>query len=795
MTERCRLELAGKFKNFSAKQLEEIAEDVEKIIGEANLRGENVSEIIKQMSKEFRRKVQMQEAQRLLAIEKFNKAKEFINQEGFKGNKAKALGALLSTDHSAKYTGDNNLWRLKDSIKNEYLGALTEATNAPGVWKRFASGEMDADIKRYLIDGATDMDEATMNVAKAIKKANNRTFFRKRAAGVDVNYLSDFVTKQRHNPEKMIEIGKNKWKAEIAPLLDRERMKITSDAHFDDVLEEMYGSIVEKHKNRWTPMRASSDFEEIATNRVSNSMGASRSIHFKDGLSAHRYDELMETRRLSERLFQDAEAESGKIAAMELLGPNYRQVWNELKREFVEDLSANDIRKLDRHFDFAIRGQAIPGDSLLAKTGDTLRKISNITKLSTALPTTLTDFGFGAGIISGITGKNYLGAMGDLMSDFMKSVSPTNRKAVAQRLNIFLDDVNMMNISSRYGDHATLAGRVTSGFDRFHNGVMRLTGLPAQAAAMRVAIAKHLSVDLFEDIGKRFDDLYPGKKELLTKFGFTADDWGKIKNGFDEFSDGSKGITPEAIFDLPDEIFGKNKAKANAEKSRIASALSSYLTEGAEKGSPTPGLKQQAWKGAVDPNTVAGQAVRFMGQFKSFALSQFDTMSAIKNVGTQSKYGNVSNVAATIVAATGMGYLALAAKDILNGREIRDPNDPKTWVDAFVQSGAGLIYTDFLAAEYQKSYRSLAADLAGPAISGTGNDVAEVFATLMRTDLSDDDSRRKTAKKILDKMERNTPSIFMGKQILWNHVYDGLHKALNTGKKRKQGIYNVLDFN
>jgi hypothetical protein len=73
-----------------------------------------------------------------------------------------------------------------------------------------------------------------------------------------------------------------------------------------------------------------------------------------------------------------------------------------------------------------------------------------------------------------------------------------------------------------------------------------------------------------------------------------------------------------------------------------------------------------------------------------------------------------------IVATTAFGYLAMTMKDLLKGRNPRDPTSIKTWTAAMTQGGGLGIYADFLFGEYNR-YGGGLETLGGPSISFIGD--------------------------------------------------------------------------
>jgi hypothetical protein len=86
-------------------------------------------------------------------------------------------------------------------------------------------------------------------------------------------------------------------------------------------------------------------------------------------------------------------------------------------------------------------------------------------------------------------------------------------------------------------------------------------------------------------------------------------------------------------------------------------------------------------------------------------------------------------IVGTMVGTTILGYMALSLKDIIKGREPRNPTDMKTFADAFVQGGGAGIYGDFIFGEFNRYGQGPLETFAGPTI-GTASDVLKLYAKL-----------------------------------------------------------------
>jgi len=126
------------------------------------------------------------------------------------------------------------------------------------------------------------------------------------------------------------------------------------------------------------------------------------------------------------------------------------------------------------------------------------------------------------------------------------------------------------------------------------------------------------------------------------------------------------------------------------------------------------------------PGTVVGSALRLFTQFKAFPTAVITKAWGRELYGGQGGAGATAGIVHMMVAATALGYLAMSAKDLVKGRNPRDPTDPKTWAAAFLQGGGAGIYGDFLVGEFSRFGRSFWETALGPT-AGTVGDVVGLW--------------------------------------------------------------------
>ena len=113
-----------------------------------------------------------------------------------------------------------------------------------------------------------------------------------------------------------------------------------------------------------------------------------------------------------------------------------------------------------------------------------------------------------------------------------------------------------------------------------------------------------------------------------------------------------------------------------------------------------------------------GEAMRFIGQFKAFPIAVVNKVLgreiAFLRKGKNQDIGRgIRGITALMITSGMFGYMSMSLKDLLKGKEPRDPNQPKTIMAAFLQGGGLGIYGDVLFKE-QRDAGSVAAGLIGP---------------------------------------------------------------------------------
>lgn len=244
--------------------------------------------------------------------------------------------------------------------------------------------------------------------------------------------------------------------------------------------------------------------------------------------------------------------------------------------------------------------------------------------------------------------------------------------------------------------------------------------------------------------------------------------------------------------DTPPKL-GPDEAKLNRLRNKMREELSdrlyNFFSDRVGFAAIKPDAKTRAMLlQGTQPGTWLGTGMRLVTQFKSFPIAFLQ-----KAMGS-SLYGSGANtmgeavrsskamgsVAQLVLASTALGYMSMTAKDLVKGREPRDPTDPRTMMAALQQGGGLGIYGDFLFGEAKsRTGGTLVSNLAGPTL-GTLDDMTDIWRRIR----NGDDAAAKTFSTALS----NTPfmNVFYLRPVLDYMILHSLTEAMNPGALRRR---------
>ena len=725
-------------------------------------------------------------------------------------NEIDGYNAYLTGNSKMTVGSRDSVSSLKGAIHKDYAASFELDLNKKGAHLEdvFRRGTLDEEITMYaytspdnrgqmVSDGKVSKEAA--EIFNSIDKSNNARLGRKNRAGAYIGDRDDFLVRQSHDSDMIRRAGFDQWKADFLKLVDQNRTfknldvtKATAKADIEDYLETQYKEFI-SGRHHFADETTEAQIGKPSSANIAKKLSSSRKIHFRDGKAAFEYAQKYSRGSLYERLYKSFEYDARNIALLEKLGPNpklmHQQILDDIqdraasKEGIVDELS----RKFaDAQFGIVSGGLDIPARISLAKIGYTTRAIQGMAKLGGAVISAFGDVAFKGATINRKTSKGFAGSHKHALDGLLNRFASKERKQVIKHLKIYTDQ-HLGEIHAIAGDSVTDLPGVISEMQKVFYKLNLLSGWTqghknGMAAVFSNELANYRNVD--------FDKLPANTKRTLELYNFTADEWSTFRHLETMAADGENFVTPDAINDLPAEVIDPiirdrlNTLNVTDDmrlgfKDDLRSKLMGLINDSVDEGVVTVGDRERAMMTlGTQKGTPLGEFVRFAGQFKSFPVTVItkQILPQFNAYGGGLKGG--AAVASLVVATTGLGYLSGAAKDLLRGKEPKDPKSGQAWIDALVRGGGLGIYGDFLFAEYNRYGQSFQETVLGPSIGTLSDGLALISKTArMKAD----------SKDYLRFIKSNTPfaNLFWTEQAVNYLGFYGLMEMADPGYMRR----------
>lgn len=634
-------------------------------------------------------------------------------------------------------------------LSQAYIAGFLHDIEAEGLKPFLTKGDLDADIADALwrigMDKPLDgLSKEAQGIARIMQKYQETARIDANRAGAFIRKLPGYVVRQSHDPYKIQQAGFKQWRDEILPLLDERTFEAGSDV--DGFLLATYNGLVSGVHLKVSTGQPNG-FK--GPRNLAKKVSAERVLHFKDGLSWNEYNKVYGTGSLREAFLGGLDRSGDSTGMMRRLGTNPESNWNAALDELQLDLK-NDpegLRKFqqDRGGLLKTRFSEIDGTSRMAvnhvgaRVASNLRAWQSMAKLGGAVISAVTDLPVAASEMR-YQGKGMLSSMGTLIGGMVKGKKPAEQREILSTLGVFFDSVRG-EVVSKFSADDTLGGKMSRAQQLF----FKLNGLTWWTDTMRSTAALMMSHHLAYNRTLGWDKMNPDLQRTLELFDIDAGKWDLLRSTPSKEADGREYMTTQGIDNIPEESLAgyltskgrtANAAAIGELREELRGSLRSYITDRASYAVIEPDARTRAiMRRGTQPGTVAGEFLRFVGQFKAFPIAVLQKSIGRELYGRgykpsaygsgvggelmqamRSGNGEKLGVAQLMLWTTLFGYGAMALKDIVKGREPRPVDDPKTWVAAMLQGGALGLYGDFLFGESNRFGGGLTQSLSGPTL-------------------------------------------------------------------------------
>ena len=530
--------------------------------------------------------------------------------------------------------------------------------------------------------------------------------------GTDINYNKNFTA----------------WKDFIMQYLDGDRTFGNTD-NIDSFLMNSYNSLV---GNKIQVADGASGV--FGSNSVTKGISNKRVLHFKSAKDWYAYNEKFGTGSLKETYYSGLMTAGRNIGMLDTLGTKPKENFEKIRVAISNRMLANkrsteslsSYRQFEKFMN-VVDGTVYTFDGgkfgfAVAKWSAIGRAVGNVAKLGGAVISAAADIGIYASEMK-YQGRSFLGGMGEAMGGIGKIKNTKQKRDIAKGLG-FLGDGTTYDISGRF----QVGDNLNKGWTQIQRTFFKYNLLSWWTNTLKENSMLGMANYYANQKGLSFDQLNKPLQSFFGLYNIDATKWDVIrKTAMSKADDGTEFINISELSNMSDadikKITGMNdlsKTELQLEKDKFKYSVSGMLLDRSIYAVIEPDART---KGTMTQGTLAGtgmgEAIRFVGQFKAFPMAIGNKVLgreiAFLRSGPNQDIGRgIRGLASIVTVSAFMGYMSMTAKDLLKGKEPRDPNNIKTIMAAFLQGGGLGIYGDVLFKE-QRDAGSVAAGLIGPA--------------------------------------------------------------------------------
>lgn len=719
-------------------------------------------------------------------------------------------GSRLSVAAEQKVLGD------------AYIGGLISDLDRSDLTAVLAKGDSDQDIADALWRIGKDQDTGDLNpqvveIAKIIQKYQEGARIDANRAGASIGKMPGYIARQSHDGEKIGTAGFDRWAEEILPRLDPATFREGGDPMV--FLKGIYDGLVSGDHLKSPAGQQPNGFRGPAN--LAKKLSQERVLHFKDGVAWHEYNQMFGTGNLREAVLRGLDLAGQNTALMRKLGTNPESNLNMAMDVIKEDVRKGGDPKALTHFNEMrgdrglitnrfreVSGQTrIPGSAFQARISANVRAWQSLSKLGGALLSSFTDLPVAASEMR-YQGQSFLGSLAEMGAGLLKGRGSAEQRQILSAYGVYADSMRG-EIMRRFSADDSVGGKMSRGMSQF----FRLNGLSWWTDANKASAGLMMAHNLAQNKGNAWGSLNGDFKRALGLYDLDAGKWDLLREMDMRMADGRDYMTPDGIADISDERIAqyladlKRPASAGAireTRQDLERSLRTYINDRVTYAVLEPDARTRSMLNrGSQPGTVEGDLIRFLTQFKSFPAAYMqkslgrevygrgytptalgknfrgirDAGTALKNALTNAN-GERAALAQLLLWTTAFGYLSMASKDVMKGREPRPADDYKTWLAAMAQGGGFGIFGDYLFGEANRFGNRALESAAGPTI-GTAADLINLWAKAKEGD--------DTAASALRLAQNNTPFLnLFYTRIAMDHLFlYSVQEALNPGSLRR----------
>lgn len=720
------------------------------------------------------------------------------------------LEAMLVGRNDARTGSRRSVSSEVAQLRGKYHAGINYDFDRADLVKFIASGSNDREIAdamwRIGRGETTDgMTRQSVAAAQIISKWQESARIDENRAGAWIRKEPGYIVRQSHDIMKIRASGFDAWRNAILPRLDERTFDGVNDR--DQFMRNIYNGLASgvhltSEKPDWmNGFKGSANTAKRASQE--------RVLHFKDGISWHEYNQQFGTGSLREAVFGGLNSAARNTGMMRILGTNPENMFKYLTDTIADDVSKSGnpaaladymtkVRRINRTVMPQVDGSLnIPGSVGWANASANVRGWLRMSQLGGAVISSFNDVPISATEMR-YQGQNFMQAVLGAMKGRFTRYTSAEQKEILSSIGVYSDTMTQEIIRRISGDDS-LTGKMGRAQQLFFKYNLMNFWTESGRNSNAMMITNWLAQNADQAHARLPEDL----RRVLDLHGIGDREWEIFRHMDMADSEGRKFMTTSGIRGVPDDVISgyvQSKGLKPTERAisdardQLEGQLRGYILDRLNIAMSEPGDRTQAFmKMGTVPGTVAGEAIRFAGQYKSFTASFMQNVlgrevfgrgytpaglgesktTSMTNALMRNGSGAFMGAANLFVWATLFGYTSMQAKLLLKGQTPR-PADAKTFLAAAAQGGGLGILGDFMFGEVNRMGAGPVTSLMGPAASN-----ADSIITLLQSTTRGDADLGDWYRTALD----NTPflNVFWLRTAMNGLILNRIQDALDPG--------------
>ena len=680
--------------------------------------------------------------------------------ENFKGDEQEGLIALLVGSNRLTTGSRTSVGVAQNAAQGQLIAAFDAEVTAAGLDGMFdrADARLQEELAITMEEISLGKETTTKNkdvkkLAEIMEKHSELTRTALNERGANIAKMWGYVVKQSHDQFNVRaaanRLGKNldeikadpnltgtdinynknytAWKNFIMQYLDGDRTFADTD-NIDNFLMNSYNSLV---GNKIQVADGAAGV--FGSRNITKGIGNKRVLHFKSAKHWNAYNEKFGTGSLKETYYSGLMTAGRNIGMLDTLGTKPKENFEKIRvavsnrmiaeKRSVESLSSyrqfekfmNVVDGTVYTFDGGTFGFAITKYSAIA------RAVGNVAKLGGAVISAAADIGIYASEMR-YQGRSFLGGMFEAMNAIRRIKNTKQKEDIVQGLG-FIKDGTIYDVSGRF----QVGDNLNKGWTQIQRTFFKYNLLSWWTNTLKENSMLGMANYYAKQKNLGFDQLNKPLQDFFKLYNIDSNKWNVIrKTAMSKADDGTEFINISELSNMSDADIKKitgmddlSKSELQMEKEKFKYSVSGMLLDRSIYAVIEPDART---KGTMTQGTLAGtgmgEAMRFLGQFKAFPIAVVNKVLgrevAFLRKGKNQDIGRgIRGITALMITSGMFGYMSMSLKDLLKGKEPRDPNKKATIMAAFLQGGGLGIYGDVLFKE-QRDAGSVLAGAIGP---------------------------------------------------------------------------------